>query len=899
MASPRSDRVAITPGSARAPRTPLSDEVIWRRLRDAGFDEESIKRRDKASLIAYITKLESEIYDLHHQMGLLILEKKEWVSKYEQVKASVESVELMNKRDQTLTSSTLAEAKKREANLNKALAIEKDCVANLEKTLHEMRTECAETKVAAEIKLSEARSMMEEAQNKFLEAEMKLHAGGNSEAEANRYHRIAERKLHEVEAREDDLRRRIATFKSDCDAKEKEILLERQSLVDRQKSLQQLQEKLLDGQALLNQREDYIFNRSQELGGLEKELESSKANIEKEISGLIVKKNNLSLNEASLSAREEAVIKKESELRKREEELLILQEKVASKKSDVVQKVAANNEAAFQARVLNFEAELNEKRKLFEEEMESKRRAWELREVDLSQRQDLILEKEHELEVQSGGLADKEKDLTEKTILIDEKESNLLAAEKEVQSVKTLVKKEKEEIKKMKLDLQDSIKLLEHKKKEVNLAEERLETMRNETNELMELERRLKEEIDHIRAQKQELEVEADELKAEKTKFENEWESIDEKREELRKRSEHIAAERLAIETFLKDERDCLKLEKDALRGQYKHNAEALTRDREAFMREIEHERSEWYSKIQDERADLLLDFEMQKRGLENRINKRLEELESCHKEKEKAFEEEKKKELQHIASLRDTAAKEMEQVKLEMQKLDNERREINLGREGRDKEWAELNISIEELKMQREKLEKQRESLHAEKAEILSQIEQLKKLEDLKAVPDRINASEIQELDFKYGRQKVSARRILQQNTAVQDAKLASDVLDRSPVNESVKPLPPVSSPFSWLKRYASMLERGQNKKRKQENGVAVTSSDEPCTPRIQQIESGDDHVLTSKNELAMKSLNKDPKDAEETTIYIDKIVTVQEVTSLNQEISIEESQKQKGIIR
>ena len=55
-----SKHLSITPGS-RVLRSPLSDEQIWKRLRDAGFDEESIKHKDKAALIAYIAKLEAEV----------------------------------------------------------------------------------------------------------------------------------------------------------------------------------------------------------------------------------------------------------------------------------------------------------------------------------------------------------------------------------------------------------------------------------------------------------------------------------------------------------------------------------------------------------------------------------------------------------------------------------------------------------------------------------------------------------------------------------------------------------------------------------------------------------------------------------------------------------------------
>jgi hypothetical protein len=42
-------------------KTPLTDEKIWKRLKEAGFDEESVKRRDKAALIAYIANLEAEV----------------------------------------------------------------------------------------------------------------------------------------------------------------------------------------------------------------------------------------------------------------------------------------------------------------------------------------------------------------------------------------------------------------------------------------------------------------------------------------------------------------------------------------------------------------------------------------------------------------------------------------------------------------------------------------------------------------------------------------------------------------------------------------------------------------------------------------------------------------------
>lgn len=81
--------------------------------------------------------------------------------------------------------------------------------------MHEMRTECAETKVAAESKFAEAHRLIGEAQEKFTDAEAKLRAAESLQAEATRYNNIAERKLHDVEAREDNLRRQMISFKSE------------------------------------------------------------------------------------------------------------------------------------------------------------------------------------------------------------------------------------------------------------------------------------------------------------------------------------------------------------------------------------------------------------------------------------------------------------------------------------------------------------------------------------------------------------------------------------------------------------------------------------------------------------------------------------------------------------
>ncbi|KAL9461189.1 hypothetical protein AB3S75_004231 [Citrus x aurantiifolia] len=816
MASPSSGRLAITP-SSRVLQSPLSDESIWKRLKEAGLDEESIKRRDKAALIAYIAKLETEIFEHQHHMGLLILEKKELASKYEQIKASAEAAELLQKHDQASHLSAIAEARKREESLKKTLGVEKECIASLEKAVHEIRAESAETKVAADSKFAEARCMVENAQKKFAEAEAKLNAAESLQAEANRYHRSAERTLQEVVAREDDLSRRIASFKADCEEKEREIIRERQSLSDRKKILQQEHERLLDAQTLLNEREDHILSKLQELSRKEKELEASRANVEEKFKALNEEKSNLDLTLVSLLKREEAVIDREASLQKKEQRLLVSQETLASKESNKIQKVISNHESALRVKQSEFEAELAIKYKLAEDEIEKKRRAWELRDLDLSQREESLLEREHDLEVQSRALVDKEKDLVERSHLLEEKENKLIAFEKEADLKKSLLQKEKEEVNIIKSDLQKSLSSLDEKKKQVNCAKDKLEAMKSEAGELSVLEIKLKEELDVVRAQKLELMVETDKLQLEKAKFEAEWEMIDEKREELRKEAEHVAVERVVVSKSLKDERDSLRQERDAMRDQHKRDVDSLNREREEFMNKMVHEHSEWFTKIQQERADFLLGIEMQKRDLENCIEKRREELESSFREREKAFEEEKMRELQQISSLKEKAEKELEQVTLEIKRLDLERMEINMDRQRRDREWAELNNSIEELKVQRQKLEEQRQLLHADREEIQAESERLKKLEDLKIAVDYMAVSEMQRSRLEHSQKKISAKRHLNQQTSLAHADFGSDQnfdvinngdrFNTPSVQKTGCASPPSRVRFSWIKRFADLV--------------------------------------------------------------------------------------------
>ncbi|OMP01715.1 Aminotransferase, class IV [Corchorus olitorius] len=553
--TPRSGRaLSITPGS-RVLKSPLSDETIWRRLKEAGFDEESIKRRDKAALIAYIAKLETEI----------------------------------------------------------------------EKALHEMRAESAESKVAAETRLAEARIMVEDAQKKFVEAEAKFHAAKSLEAEAGLFRRTAERKLQEVEAREDDLSRRIILFKNDCDAKEKEIILERQLLSERQKIVQQEQERLLDGQASLNKREEYIFSKTQELNRVEKELEASRAEIEKERRALKDEKSNLELTSASLSKREEAVIEREAFLSKKEKELLASQDKLANKEYDEIRKATASHETVLRIRKSEFEAELEFKRKAAENEIEMKRRAWELKEMDIKQREDLICEREHDFEEKLEAMRSETHELSTLELNLKE-ELDLVRAQK----LELMVDADRLKVEKAKFETE--WELIDEKREELRKEAVRVHEEREAVSKF------LKDERDSLRRERDMM----------REQHKKDVESLNREREDFMKKmmTEHsdwfnkIQQERadflLGIETQKRELEDCIEKRREELESSLKEREEAFEREKknqllhvnalkERAEKELEQATLEM-KRLDAERIEIKLDRERREREWAE-LNKSIEEL--------------------------------------------------------------------------------------------------------------------------------------------------------------------------------------------------------------------------------------------------------------------------------
>lgn len=784
-----------------SPRSPVGgaaagDETIWKKLSEAGFDEESVRRRDKAALIAYISRLESEIYDYQHNLGLVLLERKELTLKHEQLRASSESAEIMYKRERASQQSALAEARKREENLKKSLGIQKEFVANLEKALHDMRGETAETKNSYETKLAEALKMMDSAQKKLDEAEEKLFAAKSLEIESTRVHNTALRSLQDLEDREDQLRRYRISNELVYEAKEKDISLQRKSLNDTKKILHDKEQVLLTEQTLLNQRDENILERLTFVTQSEKRLEEDRLILESERMVLMEERNNLVLKMEGIASREEAIIQKETLLDKRESELLIFQETIANKERAEIDRLNQEHEMALERRKLECETEIENKRLAYEAEMEEKITLLDQRERALSEQELAFAQREQNVDLRLAELASMEEALSGRSGQLKVEEGKLLSHR---ETVHIELQKEREEIQKMKLDLEKEKVFFEEEKQDAIQAQQNLAITQADRDDLLTLQMKLKEEIDNLRAQKKELMADADRLQGEKERFEIEWELIDEKKEELQKEAARISEERRLITEHLKSESDVIKQEKEKLRAQFRNNSETLSREHEEFMSKMQREHASWLSTIQLEREDLTRDIDNQRMELLNSAKAKQMEIDSYLREREEEFEQKKSKELEYINSQKDTINSKLEHAALELQKLEDERKDAALEREKREQELSEIKTTIEALNNQREKLQEQRKLLHSDREAITEQIQQLNVLEELKT------DSENKQLCLtECGKSKMNDNGLPpgEDHHATPKNCSSPKLLERK-----LEVSPSVSTPISWVRKYAQVI--------------------------------------------------------------------------------------------
>ncbi|KAH9772028.1 protein crowded nuclei 2 [Citrus sinensis] len=586
---------------------PAESEDDWRRFREAGLlDEATMERKDREALMEKVSKLEKELYDYQYNMGLLLIEKKEWTSKIEELRQSFEETQEILKREQSAHLIAFSEAEKREDNLRRALSMEKQCVADLEKALRDMGEERAQTKLFSEKTLTDANTLLGGIEGKSLEVEEKFHAAEAKLAEVNRKSSELEMKLQELESRESVIKRERLSLVTEREAHEAAFYKQREDLREWEKKLQIGDERLSELRRTLNQREVEI----------QKLLDDQRAILDA----------------------------------KQQEFELELEEKRKSIEEEMRSKISALDQQEF--------------------EISHREEKLERREQALDKKSDRVKEKENDLAARLKSVKEREKFVKAEEKKLELEKQKLIADKESLQILKVEIDQIESENAQQELQIQEEcqkLKINEEEKSELlrlqSQLKQQIETYRHQQELLLKEHEDLQQDREKFEKEWEVLDEKRDEINKEQEKIADEKKKLEKLQHSA---EERLKKEECAMRDYVQREIEAIRLDKEAFEATMRHEqlvlSEKAKNDRRKMLEEFEMQRMNQEAELLNRRDKMEKELQERTRTFEEKRERVLNDI--AH------LKEVAEGEIQEIKSERDQLEKEKHEVKVNREKL-------------------------------------------------------------------------------------------------------------------------------------------------------------------------------------------------------------------------------------
>ncbi|XP_047329816.1 nuclear matrix constituent protein 1-like [Impatiens glandulifera] len=688
-----------------------------------GFEDEDLDRRR----IQKLAKLENELFDYQHNMGLLLIEKKGWASKFEEQRQALVEAKVILQREQVAHLMALSEVEKREENLRKALVHEKQRVIDLEKALNKMLSNNEEINSASDSKLTKANALVMNVEQKSLEVEAKLHAADAKFAELSRKNSEIERKMCDIEAKENALQRDRLSLNSERDAHKNGIYKEREELQEWEIKLKQEDDRLSELRKILNQREERTNENDRSFKQQQGELEVLQKQIDVANTSLKMKEDDISRRLVNLTIKEKEADALKNHLEMKEKELFATEEKLSVREKIEIQKLLDEHKVMLDTKKQEFELEIEQKRRAVHEELKNRAGEIEKREVEVNHLEEKIVKKEQALEQKLEKCKEKEIDFESMLKSLKEREKFVKDEERKLENEKKTILVDIEKVTNLKIEIKKLRDETTEQRSKISEERDQLTLTKEERSEHLCLQSELKQEIENCRFRRELLVKETEELKKEKEMFENEWEELDEKRVAVGKELEDLTCQKENFEKQKRLEEEKLKDEKCTSEEYVKKELETLKADKESFATTMENEKAALAEETQNELRKMLQEFKAKNIELEREMRKKWDDMENRQCVREKKFEAEKEKEMTNIVYLREVARREMDEMKLERSKLEKEKQETATKEKHLDGQRFEIQNDIDQLVGFSKKLNDQRQQLVKEREHFISLIEKQK----------------------------------------------------------------------------------------------------------------------------------------------------------------------------